>query len=77
MPRYLVDVKAFIQVTMEAPDEDAARAAAIDFVEGSCTPSSFETRAWADLRRDDGSTAWPVDGGEFAVDGECEVEPLS
>lgn len=38
MPNYAVDVKAFMTVRVEAPNEQAARAAAEEFVE-ACDPT--------------------------------------
>lgn len=74
MPRYTVDVKAFITVTVEAPDENAARDAADSYVQTSCSPSEEETCAWADVGRREGEDVWPVSAGEFCVDGFSEVE---
>ncbi|MGE8141781.1 hypothetical protein ACQKOE_07385 [Novosphingobium sp. NPDC080210] len=74
MPRYTVDVKAFITVTVEAPDENAARKAADHYVETSCSPSEDEVTAWEIIMKDEGEPAWPVSAGEFCVDGFSEVE---
>lgn len=74
MPRYTVDVKAFITVTVEAPNENAARDAADSYVQTSCSPSPEETQAWANIMQDFENPAWPVSAGDFSVDGFSEVE---
>lgn len=74
MPRYTVDVKAFITVTVEAPDENEARDAADHYVQTSCSPSEHELEAWANIMQEEGSDAWPVSAGDFVVDGFSEVD---
>lgn len=76
--KFTVDVKAFINVTVEAPegtDEATIRAAADRYVEESLSPTADETNAWADVLREDGETVVAIDASSgFAVDGESEVE---
>lgn len=74
MPKFSVDVKAFITVTVEAPNEHAARRAADLYVETSCSPAAEETRAWAEIEKSDGAEAWPLETGGFSVDGYSEAE---
>lgn len=75
MPKYTVDVKAFINLTVEAPDADSARLAADRYVEESCSPSFLETRAWMDAVVADGEAAYVTDAsGGFSVDSYSEVE---
>ncbi|SFJ48645.1 hypothetical protein SAMN03159338_1529 [Sphingomonas sp. NFR04] len=74
MPRYNVDVKAFISVAVEAPDEASARAAADLFVE-NLSPTGSYIRGYSDQLKEFGEAALVLDStGTFDVDGESEVE---
>jgi hypothetical protein len=59
MPKFTVDVKAFVNVEVEAINEHAARAAADEWVEGMPTGISY---------------VGPVKSATVSVDGESDVE---
>lgn len=74
MPRFTVDVKAFIQIEVEAPDADAANAAAIEFVEG-LAPDPNYTSAYRDKKIELGSDRYPVEASGFDVERNNDVDP--
>lgn len=68
MPKFTVDVKAFINVTVEAPDAQLALGRAERFVEW-LSPTVEQV---ADYLTDHPEGI--VDGGSFGVDGDSDVE---
>lgn len=78
--KYIVDVKAFISVTVEAEDEDTARSRADYFVE-SLSPTEayiagYNATLAEEIAAGDAAPGCIVKAGEFAVDGEsdCHLE---
>ena len=75
MPLYSVDVKAFISITVEADDEDAARSAADNYVETALSPSECEIDGWNEVRQNEcDDNCRIVRTGGFAVDGQSDVD---
>lgn len=76
MPKYAVDVKAFISVQVVAPNEDAARKAAELFVD-NLTPSTEYIKGYAAQQTEFGEPAViHEDTGCFDVDGDSEVDEI-
>jgi hypothetical protein len=73
MPKYSVDVKAFISVEVEAPDEATARAAADLFVE-NLSPTNHYIAGYSGQLKEFGEPAIITENtASFDVDGESEV----
>ena len=74
MPKFTVDVKAFISVTVLADTEADARTAADAFAEG-LSPTPDYIIGWnSGLPEDAVGRVDPDETGEWAVDGESDVE---
>jgi len=75
MPKYIVDVKAFISIEVEADSEDAARSAADDYVEICLSPNEDEVNAWNQVQEEDDDP--PIlSASVWTVDGYSEVEEI-
>lgn len=74
MPKYAVDIKAFINIEIEADNAADARAEAERLVE-SCEPDSNFIDGWNSVQRQNGG-ALILETGCFAIDGESEVDEL-
>lgn len=72
MPKFDVDVKAFISITVEAENEDQAREIADNYVEASLSPAEDEVEAWNSVSEQSGKI---VSAGDWGVDGDSDVEP--
>jgi hypothetical protein len=70
-----VDVKAFIRVSVEAPNAAVARKEADALVE-SCDPTPGFINGWNTVRRVDNPKVRVADAGSFEVDGTSEVEKI-
>jgi hypothetical protein len=76
MPKFSVDVKAFMTVSVEAPNKKAARAAAEEFVE-ACDPTDPVIHGYNSFRATRAIEPHTVlSAGGFAVDGTSDVEKL-
>ena len=74
MPKFSVDVKAFISVQVEAPDRAAARAAADLFVE-NLSPTTHYIQGYSGQLKEFGELALILEEtGSFDVDGESVVD---
>ena len=73
MPRYRVDVKAFISIEVTAPNVDAARSEA-DSLVYSCDPTPGFIKGWNDSIKLDRPGVRIADTDGFSVDGTSEVE---
>ena len=76
MPKFTVDVKAFINVAIEAESEAAARAAADNFVE-AMSPGYQYIVGYNAGGETDAPRIDPDQTGGFSVDGQSEVEEAS
>lgn len=74
MPKYSVDVKAFITIEVEAASVASARAEADRFAEG-LSPNEHYVTGWNSVQKLKGG---PILGtvGELSVDGTSEVERI-
>lgn len=75
MRKFSVDVKAFMTVIVEAPDEQTARSVVDEFVE-ACDPT--EAFIWGYNSRREGRPIEPhkiISANGFSVDGSSDVEP--
>lgn len=75
MPKFAVDVKAFINIEVEAPNAKAAIAAAEDFVR-SCEPTTDFRIGWNDGAKIAGEPERIVEAGGFDIDGDSDVEEI-
>ena len=73
MPRFTVDVKAFINLTVEAADWMEARSKANSFVETCLSPTQLEVEGYNSVLPDGEARVIPYDY-TMSVDGESEVE---
>jgi hypothetical protein len=73
MPEFRVDVKAFINVTVEAPTAQAARREAERLVE-ACDPTELFINGWNDTNKAERPEVQIVETCGFAVDGTSDVE---
>lgn len=77
MPKFTVDVKAFISVHVEAPDRQAARAAADLFVE-NLSPTTPYIQGYSDQLKEFGEAALILDEtGGFDIDGDSYVDGVT
>lgn len=76
MKKYSVDVKAFINVTVEAESASHARALAEDYVERSLSPSGMETEGWNDAQAEEGVKGRIATCGSWDIDGMSDVEKV-
>lgn len=74
MPRYKVDVKAFINITVEAESKSEAARTANDYVQDGLTPDEFEFEGWNQSLKYNEETASIVSTTGFVVDGYPDVE---
>ena len=71
--KFNVDVKAFINITVEAPNEDAARKAADEFVEQGLYASEQQVRGYNEGNASPDISIVPAEYSP-SVDGESDVE---
>jgi len=76
VPLYSVDVKAFINLTVEAASPEEARRAADDYVETSLSPEPEEVAGYNSVLDEEGVGGGRVvpGGYSWAVDGDSTVE---
>lgn len=75
MPRYTVDVKALINLVVEADDEAAARVVASAYVEEGLSPTAAEVEGYRSALEGENVVGLPVAGDYgWSVDGESDVE---
>lgn len=75
MPKFSVDVKAFIKVDVEAADAAAARTVAENFVE-HLSPEAGYIGGYNEGLSVASETAKIADAGSFDIDGTSEVERI-